>query len=189
MLQMNLYNIRKKSIASTQPSPLPPPPPPQVVQKKDASHNKSMIWGMPTWYLFHTLAEKVKDEHFEEIRVELLDIISSICNILPCPICRDHAKEYLKQINFHAITNRDKLKWMLFEFHNIVNRKKDIPSFPFEGLQKYETANLKSIIYHFMHVYSLKSYNVKFIADEIYKNNILQKIKGWLQTHVQYFHY
>ena len=25
-------------------------------------------WGPPTWYLFHTLAEKIKDEHFNEMK-------------------------------------------------------------------------------------------------------------------------
>ena len=179
---MNLYNIRKKTISS--PSPPPPPTP-----KKDETSKHTMIWGKPTWFLFHALAEKVSEERFEEIRAELLDIIYSICTVLPCPICREHAKEYMKKINFNAITSRDKLKRMLFEFHNSVNQRKEAPLFSFEELQKYETANLKHIIYHFMHVYSMNSHNIKFVADDIYKKNVIQKIKNWIQSHTEYFQF
>ena len=33
----------------------------RIPEKKD-----TMLWGAPTWYFFHTLAEKIKPEHFED---------------------------------------------------------------------------------------------------------------------------
>ena len=27
-----------------------------------------MIWGKYTWYFFHTLAEKIREEHFDDNR-------------------------------------------------------------------------------------------------------------------------
>ena len=48
---------------------------------------KTMKWGEPTWFMFHTLAEKIKPEYFQEIRMDLLNIIYTICTNLPCPDC------------------------------------------------------------------------------------------------------
>ena len=36
-------------------------------------------WGPSTWFLFHTLAEKIKDDKFPEMKLELLSIIRQIC--------------------------------------------------------------------------------------------------------------
>jgi hypothetical protein len=52
-------------------------------------------WGEPTWFLFHTLSVKIKESEFLRVRKELLNCIYSICVNLPCPICAEHAKQYL----------------------------------------------------------------------------------------------
>ena len=44
-------------------------------------------WGPCTWYLFHTLAEKVKEESFPLIKESLISLIIRICSNLPCPEC------------------------------------------------------------------------------------------------------
>ena len=85
---------------------------------------KKMDWGEPTWFLFHTLAEKVKEEEFQNIRVELLNIIYSICSNLPCPVCSTHAKQHLNGTNFNNIQTKQQLKDFFFHFHNIVNQRK-----------------------------------------------------------------
>ena len=39
-------------------------------------------WGPCTWYLFHTLAEKVKEESFPLIKDSLISLIIRICSNL-----------------------------------------------------------------------------------------------------------
>ena len=41
---------------------------------------KTMKWGQPTWFFLHTIAEKVNENSFPNIRRELLDIILKILN-------------------------------------------------------------------------------------------------------------
>ena len=61
---------------------------------------KEMLWGEPTWFLFHTLAEKTKDNYFPTIKNELFSFIKKICNNLPCPECAQHASRYVNGVNF-----------------------------------------------------------------------------------------
>ena len=118
---------------------------------------KKMKWGEPTWFLFHTLAQKIKDDHFLFIRRDLLNIIYSICTNLPCPICSKHAMDYLNGINFNAIQTKQQLKDALFIFHNVVNKRKNFPLFDYNQLvEKYSKANTQNIIQNFSIYYSEK---------------------------------
>ena len=38
----------------------------------------NLLWGQSTWFLFHTLAEKVKDEEFSTIKLELIGLLITI---------------------------------------------------------------------------------------------------------------
>jgi hypothetical protein len=80
---------------------------------QNTSQSKQMIWGEPTWFLFHTLAEKVRDDRFDQIKNGLFSHIVAICGILPCPICAQHASEYMRRLQINAIRNKKDLKEML----------------------------------------------------------------------------
>ena len=69
------HNIQQ--LVQRPPPPLPPSNPAR----------KPMRWGEPTWFLLHTLSVKIKEEHFSQIKDELLSIINNICSNLPCPDC------------------------------------------------------------------------------------------------------
>lgn len=149
---------------------------------------KPIRWGAPTWFLFHTLAEKIKDEHFLKLRKELLDIIYSICVNLPCPICSKHAREYMSGINFNTITTKEQLKQLLFVFHNSVNERKHFPLFSkIELDEKYSKSNTVAIIQNFMQHFQNKSYNIKLIADDLQRKQLLNHLSGWFSKNIQYF--
>ena len=83
----------------------------------------SKIWGTYTWIFFHTLAEKIKEEHFESNRKDFINIIIKTCNHLPCPDCSEHATSTLKKANLENIKTKKHFIEFLRQFHNIVNIK------------------------------------------------------------------
>ena len=171
------YNKVTPSIPPSIPVVLPPPVDDKVV----------MTWGKPTWYLFHTLAEKVLESRFLEIRAELLDTVYSICLNLPCPKCAEHAKSHLNSINFNTIRTKEDFKMLFFDFHNYVNSRKGYAIFKYEELSKYETAITKNIIYNFLIEYNKKSKIIKYLADDLHREKITSSLKTWFINNIAFF--
>lgn len=146
-----------------------------------------MKWGEPTWFLLHTLCEKISDENFVLIRQSFLKIIYMICTNLPCPDCSAHAKMYLDGINFNAIQTREQLQRILFDFHNSVNKRKGFKIYNYSDLSKYSTAITINIIYNFMNYYDVKNHSIHMISNDIYRNRMIISIKEWFNTNIQYF--
>ena len=147
-----------------------------------------MKWGEPTWYLFHTLAEKVKEEYFSSVRQELLNTIYVICKNLPCPLCANHATQYMNGINFNTIQTKKDLIDLLWNFHNEVNKKKNFPVFSYDQLsEKYSRANLINIIQVFMIHFKDKHASLRMIADDLYRQQISSKMQDWFRKNIQYF--
>ena len=161
-----------------------------VIQEPTPAPSKKMKWGEPTWFLFHTLAEKVKEDQFPRIRAELLNIIHMICINLPCPMCAQHATEYMNGINFNAIQTKQQLKRMLFVFHNEVNKRKGVPLFPETELDaKYSTANLIPILQKFIHHFEDKHYGYRMMSSDFSRTNASANIKTWLAKNINSFVY
>lgn len=179
-MSMNMY-IKK----------IPPPPPtPPNESGGGAKEDKkpTMEWGEPTWFFFHTLAEKIKEEKFNEIRVEFLNILSTICVNLPCPDCATHAKQYLQEHKFNNIRTKEDLKMFFFVFHNYVNNRKKYPIFLLEDLDaKYSKAITKNILYYFMNAFEKKNKNMRLIADDIHRQHIAKVMKKWLNNNISCF--
>jgi len=149
---------------------------------------KKITWGEPVWYLFHTLAHKVKEEYFYLVKNELLNIIFLICTNLPCPDCASHATRYLQGINFDAIVTKDQLKDMLFNFHNSVNIKKGFPIFPRDELdKKYDVAITVNIINNFYYNFEKSSHNQKMAANSFHRTRTIQRMKSWISANFSYF--
>lgn len=149
---------------------------------------KKMKWGEPTWFLFHTLAEKIKPEYFEIVKSELLNIIYTICANLPCPNCANHAVTYMKNINFNSIATKHHLRIMLYNFHNEVNKRKGFAEFPYEELSvKYSQANTVNIIHYFMPFFEDKHASIRMIADDLHRGRIAIQLKAWFNKNIGYF--
>jgi len=149
---------------------------------------KKMKWGEPTWFLFHTLAYKLKDEHFNQIKNDFLNLCFTICRNLPCPTCAEHATEYMKNINFNAIQSKQHLKDLFFEFHNSVNKRKGFSIFNKVDLDdKYSKANTIAIIQNFMINYRDKPKSIRNIANDWFREKTISQINQWFSKNLQYF--
>ena len=160
----------------------------QPVQQNVDPKKKPMKWGEPTWFLFHTLAEKIKPEFYADLQKELLNLIYTICSNLPCPTCAKHATQYMNTINFNTLTTKESLKLMLHRFHNEVNRKKGFAEFPLDELdKKYSAANTVNIIHNFIAYFEDRSSNMRLIADNLHRSRVVLQIKAWFNKNIGCF--
>ena len=182
----------KKIIANRKvTSPEIVPPPQQTVATNDESvpgvQSKSR-WGPSTWFLFHTLAHKIHAVDFELVRVELLDIIKTVCKFLPCPTCAQHATEYTQNLNASNIRSKDDLKMYLFKFHNDVNTRRGRETFSLNDLDsKYGSANTVNVIKNFLAVFQYKSGSFNMIANDMQRQRQTELIKAWFNNNIQRF--
>jgi hypothetical protein len=143
---------------------------------------KKQIWGNATWYLFHTLAEKLKPEFKSELTI-LFTYIEIICNNLPCPTCQAHAKAVMSRAHKPLITSsQDNLKNYLWNFHNSVNKRIGLPEFTKDSLSLYKRANTGNIIQNFINVMNENMRNEKAMLNsfqrQLFVKNFIQYINA-----------
>lgn len=102
-------------------------------------------WGTPTWYLFHTIAARVNEDYYNLNYEYIWDFIKNCCGVLPCPLCREHAINYTKNISLSDINTKQKLQNVLFNFHNIANTNGGSKTENISVLEKYNNANIGEI--------------------------------------------
>jgi hypothetical protein len=147
----------------------------------------SISWGTITWYLFHGLAEKIKEDKFEEKRSEIVGLIVKICKLLPCPECSDHAQHTLSFAKLQNLKTKEDLQKFLWGFHNIVNQRRRVEIFNFdECKEKYSKIKLESVVDTFIKVWS-KNYAVKLMNDSFHRRLFTNKFKIWFQSNKDHF--
>lgn len=159
----------------------------QPTNYRQAPVNEKQYWGRPTWIFLHTLVEKVNEEHFDTLKTQLCDFIIQICHNLPCPICANHARQYMKNVNFNNITTKQSLKKMLFDFHNTVNQRKSYPQFKFTDLDAtYSNANLIQSYNNFIRNYHMNG-AVRYMVETANRKQLVSKLSNWFKSNLQYF--
>jgi hypothetical protein len=154
---------------------------------RQAPVNEKQYWGRPTWIFLHTLAEKVNEEHFDTLKTQLYDFIIRICHNLPCPICANHARQYMKNVNFNNITTKQGLKKMLFDFHNTVNQRKSYPQFKITDLDTtYSNANLIQSYNNFIRNYHMNG-AVRYMVETANRKKLVSNLSNWFKTNLHYF--
>lgn len=145
-------------------------------------------WGPSTWYLFHTLAEKVNDETFNDIKLNLIHIIKLICNNLPCPDCSMHASAKMDALNINMIKSKNDLKQFLLFFHNEVNSRLGKPLFKPNDLEtKYKLAKTQQIIQYFISIWSKRSHNPRLMTEDLHKSRAVSEFNKWWSSNYHHF--
>jgi hypothetical protein len=123
-------------------------------------------WGTATWYLFHTLAAKLKPEFDNPAEIKALYAqIKKICYNLPCPDCTQHSITLLSTVNEQAVTS-SKLAFthFLWQFHNKVNRTTGSTPITFDEANAiYLRSITHLIIQNFIDVMNIKSPDLKIM--------------------------
>ena len=152
------------------------------------SDGDRMRWGAPTWALFHTIPEKLSNKKFVENKTSIIQLITTICNNLPCPSCSQHATQYMRKVNFNAIHTVEDLKKMLYIFHNSVNERKKYAEFPYDGLSdKYANLDFNQVVNKFMFHFQQKVYAMNLIAQQISRQKQVVIVKKWFLDNMHLF--
>lgn len=137
-------------------------------------------WGISTWIFLHTLVAKVNPDKYDQIKVELFQYITSICNILPCPTCREHASTYMKKIKLNMLPTIDSLKRMLFDFHNHVNLRLKKKIYSYDYLTIYDKLNFIIIYNVFVSEFTKPLHNTRYISDVMFRQRKVVELKQWI---------
>ena len=86
-------------------------------------------WGPATWYLLHTVCEKVDEEFYKKNNKEIISLLKGICQNLPCGACSKHAREEIKKLTPKSAPTKELIKSFFFHFHNSVNKRLHKPMF------------------------------------------------------------
>ena len=156
--------------------------------KQPIDNIPKVTWGRPTWKFFHVLSIKIKDEYFQQLRPEMLNIINSICSNLPCPKCAEHARQYMNTVNFNSILTKEDFIKFLFIFHNEVNKRKNYPVFKYDDLHStYSMYDFNDVCVEFINKFQQKTSNSHQIANEMHRSGQIKLIKSWILTNVDKF--
>jgi len=146
-------------------------------------------WGPATWLFLHTLSYKIKEEHFLEVRSDMIKCFGIICNCLPCPDCQAHAKSFTKTFNFNKIQTRNDFIVLLWDFHNSVNKKKlrrsSIVPLPYTKI--YEKAIFKNVCQNFYVKFSKPLHNQRLFFDSLGRTNTIKFIQEFIKNNQDKF--
>lgn len=150
------------------------------------SLNDIKKWGNATWFLFHTLAIKLKDE--KKLVNDLLHKIIDICHNLPCPTCREHAVKTIKNSDINKIITKKDLIQYIFSFHNIVNKKLKKKIFDFkEHEDLFKRAKTINIINHWIAIMLQNVNNEKGMTDTYNRQVCVRRVIKFLKENLQHF--
>ena len=147
-----------------------------------------MGWGELTWILFHTMAEKIHEQKYKQVKTELLSFIRLICQVLPCPECAKDAANTLNTMNVKKINTKTEFKQFLFQFHNTVNKKLKKEVLPISILNKYKSANLNKILKTWLqHFKFTGGMNKRLIGVSMQRKQIKHAFYQFMFKHQQHF--
>ena len=93
-------------------------------------------WGNIIWSFLHTFVENIDTETFKEKKVNIIQLINTICTNLPCSLCSNHYKKdyYLKE---ESIFSQNCLRLYLWNIHNEITAYRGEKVSPISILNNY----------------------------------------------------
>lgn len=143
-------------------------------------------WGPPTWLFLHTLAEKVKEDSFPLVGRQIILNIIQICNLLPCPECAQHAKEFWSNVSINNVSTKSDLKNLLYVFHNTINKRKKMLPYKHADLESYSKISIINAFNWFVRNFNTKG-NMNLINESFHRGRFLKGFRQWFMTNIMHF--
>jgi hypothetical protein len=152
----------------------------------------SSFWGKPTWIFLHTFAEKINEDFYIKNRKHIIKIVYSICEGLPCPICKTHAMAFMTRVTEKTVPNKNQFIAMFINFHNNVNLRLGKPKFDLKNYNIYKNKNIKIVFNDFKITYGKKYTSILSRTAEEYNRELqrfalCKSLFEWLKANQLYF--
>ncbi len=92
--------------------------------------NNPKVWGPVLWKKLHTVTfrypEYINNNNpsHQQIKAKVRALFMSLKNTIPCKMCRDSYRGYIRQIPIdNYLGSKEKLSFWLYKIHNRVNAK------------------------------------------------------------------
>lgn len=144
------------------------------------------VWGPAVWTLFHTLAEKIREDMYPYLSQQLFNIIVRICNYLPCPDCSADASVFLAKIKISDLKTKEQFKNTFYLFHNYVNAKKRKPLFNYANMHIYGKYRLSNVVNNFIINYQTNG-NMKLLTESFQRQFVLRDFKNFITQYSRAF--
>jgi uncharacterized protein YvpB len=148
---------------------------------------KPEVWGPAIWTLFHTLIEKINEDEYKIIGIELYNFISQICNFLPCPECAKHASRFLSSVKLESVKTKEGLRKIIYILHNAVNLQKQKKLYNYDDLEIYKTKNIIVVYNNFIKCFKSSTGNMKLINDGFQRQMIAKNFRKWFLKNFKSF--
>jgi hypothetical protein len=135
-------------------------------------------WGPPIWRLFHTLAAKLTND---DAIPQLIAHIRNICSLLPCPDCSQHATDFWSRTKCDRIKTKADLVYVLYVFHETVNKRLKKQPFDKEMLARYESLNLQFVYKEFVSAFVVKG-NMNALNESFRRQMVLKRFGEWINS-------
>ena len=83
---------------------------------------KNSQWGPAGWLFMHSISFQYPENPTDKDKHNYKFFFESLQNTLPCPRCREHYKENLKENPIQLNSRNDLIQWVI-DIHNSVNEK------------------------------------------------------------------
>tara|TARA_B100000902_G_scaffold62851_1_gene69757 strand:+ start:1579 stop:2037 length:459 start_codon:yes stop_codon:yes gene_type:complete len=144
-------------------------------------------WGKHTWTFFHCLAEKMDEDKASQAIPLILKWIKTLCDILPCPYCSDHASYFLYKAKLTEIKTKPDLIQFIFKFHNVVNKRVRHTIVEESILENYKGMDFKVVTVNWYNNFVVRLVDVRLLMEKHKRNNARRSVLQELRKHIHLF--
>jgi len=142
--------------------------------------------GPPIWVLLHSIVEKVKNDNFNNYKLQLFNLIKKICIFFPSVVSSKNANAYFSNFNPNYINNLIDVKMFLFNYHNFINKKLEKPIFNYYELTKYDSVNIPVLQNTIVNLYTKNTY-IKLLPNYFNMRETLNELNIFLFNNIYSF--
>lgn len=142
-------------------------------------------WGPSVWGFLHTLAAKITDEGYIQLRHEIYNMVYKILVLLPCPECSYDATTHFKKVPVEFLTDRTTFFNTLYLLHNKINVKLKKPLYNARQLSIYSHANIINAYNNFSKVFNTTT--SRLMTENLHRRMFVGNLHRWLITNIRLF--